>query len=1121
MPGIYDNIEQDLLPALAKVMQASDHADFCVGYFNLRGWQKIDEYVERWKGGEGNCCRLLVGMQKLPQAELRSALDPTTTDTRVDNQARHQMRKRIAQEFRDQLTMGAQTNEDEAGLRRLARQIRDKKLVVKLYVQHSLHAKLYLLYRPEDPVSATAGFLGSSNLTLSGLLKQGELNVDVLDQDACEKLAKWFEDRWNEGSVDISDDLLNIIDQSWARETPIPPYHIYIKMAYHLSQEARSGLSEFKIPADFDKELLDFQVAAVKIAAHHLNTRRGVIIGDVVGLGKTLMATALARIFEDDRGMQTLIVCPKNLVPMWESYTRRYKMRGARVMSFGRILNEMPDEMGYGLVIIDESHNFRNRDGKRYRALTDYISRFQCRCVLLSATPYNKTYHDLSNQLRLFIDSDDDLGIRPEELVREVGEGTIGSKWGALPRSIAAFERSEHREDWQNLMRLYLVRRTRNFIMEHYAKKDRGSDRRYLQFGDGTKSYFPKRVPKTVPYNVDDQYAKLFSDELTDAINGLKLPRCGLANYINSSQKATWAVKEKKIIGDLSRAGERLIGFTRIGLYKRLESSGHSFLLSVERHILRNCVFLHAINKNSPLPIGSVEGGLIDLFTSDVDGEGIVGGDFNDDDSLIDEEVTVSSRTIDEYMSQAGELYKRFVDRYESRFRWLDVNRFDERLKQDLKLDTESLIGMLAQRGEWKPAADGKLARLYKLIADDHGKEKVLVFTQFSDTALYLKNGLSNMGVQDIEVITGNTTDPSSIVKSFSPNSSFESRGVQKENQTRVVVATDLLSEGQNLQDCAVVVNYDLPWAIIGLVQRVGRVDRIGQKAQEILCYSFLPVDEVEKIIRLRARVKVRLQQNAELVGADEVFFEDDEESTIRSLYNEKAGILDGYEDLDVDVSSYAYQIWSNAIKQNPEVQKIVEDLPSVVYSSKKNKMSRDVLDGVLVYLRSGHGHDTMAWVDGEGNCITENPMEVLKMAQCEPEEKPVPRHSSHHMWVRRALELLDNEDALIGGALGPITGVRSVLYTRLRDYAHKMENTVHYTSRLVGAIDQVYRFPLLEEAAYSLNRQMKTGISDKELANTVMSYWEDGRLCRTHEEYSRSTPEIRCSLGLLSLKEN
>src|SRR5919198_3513012 len=206
-----------------------------------------------------------------------------------------------------------------------------------------------------------------------------------------------------------------------ARENPPPPYHIYLKMAYHLSQEARTGVSEFHLPHDFGNKLFDFQVAAVKIAAHHLNKRGGVLIGDVVGLGKTLMATAVARIFEDDHDLETLIICPKNLVPMWEDYRTHYRLRG-RVLSISRAITELPKLRRYRLVLIDESHNLRNREGRRYRVIQDYLRANESKVILLSATPYNKTYIDLANQLRLFLPEDADVGIRPENLLRQLGE---------------------------------------------------------------------------------------------------------------------------------------------------------------------------------------------------------------------------------------------------------------------------------------------------------------------------------------------------------------------------------------------------------------------------------------------------------------------------------------------------------------------------------------------------------------------------------------------------------------------------------------------------------------------------------------------------------------------------
>ena len=186
MPRIFDNIDQSLLPALRETLALSDRADFCVGYFNLRGWKQIDDYIEQWSGGAGYCCRLLVGMQRLPQDDLREALTILGTNGGIDNQTAIRLKQKLAEDFRQQLMIGAPTNEDEAGLRRLAAQIRAQKVTVKLFLRHPLHAKLYLLFRP-GPISPSIVYLGSSNLTFAGLSHQGELNIDVVDQDACHK----------------------------------------------------------------------------------------------------------------------------------------------------------------------------------------------------------------------------------------------------------------------------------------------------------------------------------------------------------------------------------------------------------------------------------------------------------------------------------------------------------------------------------------------------------------------------------------------------------------------------------------------------------------------------------------------------------------------------------------------------------------------------------------------------------------------------------------------------------------------------------------------------------------------------------------------------------------------
>ena len=1125
MPRIFDNIDQKLLETLRPTLAQSSRADFCVGYFNLRGWQAIDDIVSGWAPERGQVCRVLVGMQRPPHEDVRAlyAAEFSGADKPLDNATATRLITKFAEHLKDQITLGIPTGADESGLRRLARQLRAGQIIVKLFLPYPLHAKLYLLFRGDinNPVT---GFVGSSNLTMSGLSRQGELNVDVLEHDATAKLGKWFEDRWAERwCLDVSTQLADVIEASWAREQPVPPYHVYLSMAYHLSVEARAGVSQFRLPARFDEELFEFQKSAVKIAARHLHRRGGVMIGDVVGLGKTMMATALARMVEDDLNYETLIICPKNLLPMWERYRKEYGLRGA-VMSLtqvGHASKGLKDLKRYRLVLIDESHNLRNREGRRYKAIADYIRQCDAKVILLTATPYNKDKTDLSAQLRLFIEDRANIGIRPEHYMRKRGlsDAQFERVHQCPAHSILGLEKSDEFDDWRELIRLYMVRRTRSFILQHYAAKD-AKGRSYITDSQGQRRYFPTRVPLALTFPINeadlgDHYARLYSGNVVDLINALHLSRYGLGNYVDAQALKAATPAERKQCDDLSKAGKRLMGFCRTNLFKRLESSGHAFLQSIERHVLRNEIYLHAIDNDKDIPIGVLDAGLLDVDHVDEDAEGLHAEQEDLLDGLVSEPADATADPV-----QA--VYLLYSTEYRRRFKWIRPSLFKPELRVALAEDTQALKELLKTHGPWAATHDAKFQRLKDLLTEQP-KAKVLVFTQFADTARYLARELRALGLTHLEAATGASADPHALACRFSPHSN----GVQvtKADELRVLISTDVLSEGQNLQDCAVVVNFDLPWAIIRLIQRAGRVDRIGQQAEQIKCYSFMPAEGVELLINLRGRIVQRLQENAEVVGTDEAFFEGEAATTLRDLYTEKSGALDDLDD-EVDLASYAWQIWKQATQDDPGLARAVEALPAVVYSSKAfaiNTARFPLLSaeaargGALVYVKSPEGNDHLAWVSPKGETVTESQFTILRTAECGPAEPAVPRAENHHELVATGLSLAVVQDRSVGGGLGRPSSPRRRSYDRLKSYSESLRRTLFADDELERAVDDIYHRPLLDGAADTIARLIRGGVNDEQLADAVKSLREEAQLTYTEEDAALREPKIVCSMGLVA----
>lgn len=1075
MTRIFDNIELCLGPHLQSTLDEFQTMDTAVGYFNLRGWKVFADRVSARAKDQADenapVARVLIGMvtahpQEETLNELQRQLEGTEQEEGLtDNPTALRRKEHLIAQLREQLCRGLPNAVDRATLRALRDQVAQGEVQIKVHTSRALHGKTYIFHK-DSPNTPIMGFVGSSNLTAAGLANNLELNVDVVDNEAANALAKWFQDRWHDPlSLNVGPELLTLLDESWAAEIPAAPYDVYLKLCYDLSRDVRDGLAEYSLTGPINDILLDYQKEAVKTLARRIESRGGTMLGDVVGLGKTLTAVAVAILMREEFNYSTLVVCPRNLVSMWKEHLHAYQVH-SEVVPYSMAAKELPKLGKYKFVIVDESHTMRNDERKDYIALRDYIREYDSRVLLLTATPYNVGFGDVANQLGLWIDPDDDLGLQPS--VALAANPASFNKLDGKVSTLEAFRLSEEPDDWKRLMSEHLVRRTRTFIKEKAASAGQVDERGvYLTFSDGEKFYFPKRVPGPIEHSFtdDDAAAIMASDATFSGLDDLILPRYGLGEYLAKGQ--TYSDEEQKVLDAWKRSRGQVRGFVRTNFYKRLSSCGHSFILSIKRHIARNDLFLYALNSGQPVPTGTI----VDAMFMQTDTD-------EDFDSEIGSEATVYDQ------------YEALFKRQPPSVTWVRPDIFSAELAEALERDTAILNGLLASFGTWSPTADSKLQALTELVSKRHGKDKLLVFTEYADTAKYLKEQLERAGVTDVEVATGDTDDPTKMAHRFSPvsNAALDDDGNEHDPGApiRVLIATDVLSEGQNLQDAHIVVNYDLPWAIIKLIQRAGRVDRVGQKSPKVLIYSFFH-NSVESVLNLRARIARRLRDNAKAFGADEQFFGTaDEIALIKDAYNGN-DLADPEDALGVDAASQAFLAWSAAISEDPSLSQRIPGLPDLLHSTKAGPAPAQFTDGIGCFVRTSRGFDAYGFARANGDVQLVTGQEILSIFQCVPSTPPRADRDDNDQLLA---SLVRGEGAPLARPQlheGQLKGVRKRVWNRLT-------GSLQVNDQVNLALDALHQHPLTHDAERVLRKALATGDIEA-LADMLVRLNADDRL--------------------------
>ncbi len=771
--------------------------------------------------------------------------------------------------------------------RRIARECADwieRKVDIKT-IQRSnlLHGKMYHIAQQgvEDAV------LGSSNFTVRGLGlgRSGnniELNMVVDGERDRRALKQWFDGLWrNESMVrDVKQEVLAYLKQLY--DNPTPEF-IYYKTLFHVFEKFVGDAG--KTDADLGKTslfetgiwkaLFEFQKDGVKGAINKVIRHNGCIIADSVGLGKTYVALAVIKYFElkNDR---VLVLCPKKLRDNWDVYTSnsvlnpfvedrfRFDILSHTDLSretgaSGNINLATVNWGNYDLVVIDESHNFRNNkpgkadeDGKalrksRYQRLMEDIIRsgVNTKVLLLSATPVNNDLKDLRNQLYLL------TGGRDDAFARTIGVGSLKETLSSAQKVFSGWakERAEERRTGDLLKRLNAA--FFKLLDELTIARSRRHIQRYYKSAVAQLGGFPSRgKPLSVFPEIDLQNRFISYDKLNDEITGYRLALFNPSSFVKEEHKPEYEQK----FGNFTQAQREdfLIGMMKSNFLKRLESSIKSFEITMERTIAK---------------IEALEDKIRDFKARPGQGPGSPELPVEWDDPDPDEE--------SEAAMQVGGKLKFRLDHLR-----LDGN--DGWLKA-LKRDKDQLRILHNAARNVTPESDAKLAELKKLIRAKvanpsinklgQPNRKVLVFTAFADTAKYLYESLLDWATRDLQIhvalvcgggetrATFGGTAFAEILTHFSPRSKQRAKipSMPQSGEIDLLIATDCISEGQNLQDCDYLINYDIHWNPVRIIQRFGRIDRIGSVNASVHLVNFWPTEDLNRYIKLKNRVEARM----------------------------------------------------------------------------------------------------------------------------------------------------------------------------------------------------------------------------------------------------------------------
>lgn len=934
--------------------------DALVGYFRASGYFRIRKFIQQTPH-----IRILVGINvdKLTYQANQQGL--------LFNPNEEQSQEEFFNDIKKNIQEAKYDKEVEDGMYQFIEDITSGRIEMRIHPKQNIHAKIYIfreeIYHPHGYGSVITG---SSNLTEAGLEKNFEFNVELRYDDDIRFATETFEKLWAE-SVTIDLKHIEKIKEESYLNTNFTPYEVYLKflLEYFGKSIDFDPNSVSDLPKGYKK--LSYQVDAVNDGYSKMMKHNGFFLSDVVGLGKTIVSALIAKKFFFANGFpmhrsHTLVIVPPAMKEGWERTLAEFKLDNYTIVTNGS-LHKLKNPSLYDLIIVDEAHKFRSDTASMYNELqklcktkTQYAdgSLHDKKVILVSATPLNNKPEDIANLVYLFQDSKDST-LEEGNLQRFFREQIDKYKKLKKQKDIDVISngiKAIYEKIRIKVVEPLTVRRTRTDLMENDA---------YRKDLEEQNVHFPDVMPPhKMYYQLDAVLDKLYDDTIMslggNGENALKYYRYQAIKYLRPKKKAKYNKADMISV--------QLASIMKTLLVKRIDSSFYAFKQSLRRYYQANKIMLDMFEK-----------GVIyiapNLNVNELLSEG-------KEDELIQqiEEAQYTDPTIEvctpddfvdgfkEGLEEDGQILKDLVDSW-------DKITYDPKLEAFINkyLKNEIFDKSINQEG------------------------KLVIFSESKETTKYLSDALKANGYNRVLTIHSDNRNDKMPVLEANFDANYKGK---KKNDYNIVICTEVLAEGINLHRSNVIVNYDTPWNSTRLMQRIGRVNRIGSTAKEIHIFNFFPTTKVNNDIELEKKAKMKLFAFHAALGEDSQIYSTDE-------VPESFGLFDKNIDEERD-EKLRYLMWLRQVKEDdPDLIKRINKMPLRARVGRKSKL---IPMSTITFIRNKR-RDAFTFVREDGSIEELTFLEAVKEFEARVEEKAIPLHDKHHEQVAKAIEIFSEKE--------------------------------------------------------------------------------------------------------------